>query len=578
MFGAVFNSALASEEGYLNSDSAEYGAKIYIDLIRKCREQGNYDSTLFYCEQLIVYANRFNSKDLIVRANYQKIITYEQFGKYNEAFRLALLTEKKYCDDIVSDIRCRRCDLIYTKISEYMMVMENKEESLRYLELICDKKNGGNYAYKKAELYIVLDKPDSALIIANNYIQERLDANDSHALIGAYNQLGLIAKKAKKYEIALAAFNQAIVIIDLSGKRKQLKPILLGNVGSCYFELNQLKLAYDYLLQDSKGSFEMGEISSYISAEITLAEIENKWNQYSKAINRLEFLLANFEEDMIQDYTLEITKSLISLSKTVNQSQMYLFYTDKLIGLNNDVNELNNNKYQDLVSEYSAVLIAHITKQLEMENELVNHELIILKKEDEKKLLRNTLLFSLIILSFMVVLFFFWKYKSVQVKKTIIREAKLRLAEQQQEILEIRVREENRNVHMLSLELIAKKDFSSLLLGKLKKIESVSPSDLRSIALFIQNELGLKTTRAKLHNDLDKVGSKFLNTIRREHKNLTDLDLKLATMIVMKMPNKEIAISKNITTASVKISKNRLKKKLGLPIERNLSEYLIGLT
>jgi DNA-binding CsgD family transcriptional regulator len=50
--------------------------------------------------------------------------------------------------------------------------------------------------------------------------------------------------------------------------------------------------------------------------------------------------------------------------------------------------------------------------------------------------------------------------------------------------------------------------------------------------------------------------------------------LKLAGMVVMKMSNKEIAVSKNTTLESSKKAKNRLKKKLNVSSEDNLASYL----
>jgi len=111
-------------------------------------------------------------------------------------------------------------------------------------------------------------------------------------------------------------------------------------------------------------------------------------------------------------------------------------------------------------------------------------------------------------------------------------------------------------------------------LNKLKDFDNISSSDLKSIDFFVQNELELKSTRAKLHHDIDKVGGKFFSVIQRKHQNLTEPDLKLATMVVMKLSNKEIAISKNITTESAKTAKNRLKKKLNLSEKDSLEEYL----
>lgn len=66
----------------------------------------------------------------------------------------------------------------------------------------------------------------------------------------------------------------------------------------------------------------------------------------------------------------------------------------------------------------------------------------------------------------------------------------------------------------------------------------------------------------------------FYNLLKRDHAELSENDIKLAAMIVLKMTNKEIAISKNITAASVRITKVRLKKKLAISAEIDLFEYL----
>ena len=70
------------------------------------------------------------------------------------------------------------------------------------------------------------------------------------------------------------------------------------------------------------------------------------------------------------------------------------------------------------------------------------------------------------------------------------------------------------------------------------------------------------------------LSSNFYNDLKIKHGNLTELELKLAAMVVMKMSNKEIALSKNTTIESSKKAKNRLKKKLGILPELELSVYL----
>ena len=119
--------------------------------------------------------------------------------------------------------------------------------------------------------------------------------------------------------------------------------------------------------------------------------------------------------------------------------------------------------------------------------------------------------------------------------------------------------------------------FSEIILKKLREFEQISNSDLMNLEMFIQNELGIKSTRAELQNQMGELSLNFYTELKIHHPNLSEIEVKLAAMIVMKMSNKEISISKNITPDSVKIAKNRLKKKLNLSSDDNLFEHLSKL-
>jgi hypothetical protein len=48
-------------------------------------------------------------------------------------------------------------------------------------------------------------------------------------------------------------------------------------------------------------------------------------------------------------------------------------------------------------------------------------------------------------------------------------------------------------------------------------------------------------------------------------------------MVVMKMSNKEMAISRNMEASSLRVAKNRIKKKMELPADTSLLDYLTEL-
>ena len=138
-------------------------------------------------------------------------------------------------------------------------------------------------------------------------------------------------------------------------------------------------------------------------------------------------------------------------------------------------------------------------------------------------------------------------------------------------------REIVKNVQFLSHELLSKQDFSTNLIKKLDQIENITKPELKSVELFIQNELDIKSTRAMLQNQMGDLSSNFYNELKIKHPSLSDIELKVAAMVVMNMSNKEIAISRNMETPSVRVAKNRIKKKIGLPADISLADYLTQL-
>lgn len=76
----------------------------------------------------------------------------------------------------------------------------------------------------------------------------------------------------------------------------------------------------------------------------------------------------------------------------------------------------------------------------------------------------------------------------------------------------------------------------------------------------------------------DKVHSDFVVVLKEVHPNITANEIKICTYLRMNLSTKEIAQLMNISVRGVEISRYRLRKKLGIPTETNLFDYLISLT
>ncbi len=78
----------------------------------------------------------------------------------------------------------------------------------------------------------------------------------------------------------------------------------------------------------------------------------------------------------------------------------------------------------------------------------------------------------------------------------------------------------------------------------------------------------------KAFNDTDKG---FLDKLRALHPDLTPNDLKFCVYLRLNLSSKEMAPLLNISVKSVETRRYRLRKRMNLPHEESLVNYILGL-
>ena len=431
--------------------------------------------------------------------------------------------------------------------------------------------SGGTHKnnYNKALLYILLGQSDSALTQTKKAIKLVPSKNSPQQLISPYNQHGLILRKLKRYDEAIIAFSSAIKIVD--SLESKMYGYVYGNLGSCYYEQAKFEEAYKHLeidmVQSTKGS------ESYLNAKMSLADIDLKRKDYKQALTKLDNIQETFEKKRetnpkaIFPQELHLFEMYMNVYQALGNRDKYQYHLHEWAVLIKKDSQSNLETNKILLAEYASTVLKQSTLQLETEKELLNQKLII---KEQKAPEVNLILFvgALFITLFFV--FFWWRNR----KKAILKEIQLNLTKKEQDLLALKVQEEIKNVQLLSLELQIKRNFSTNLIKQLDQLENITKPEVKNIELYIQNELDIKSTRALLQNQMGGLSSNFYNTLKIKHPELNESEIAFAAMIVMKMTNKEIGISKNMSSGTIKTIKWRLKKKLNLLSSENLQDYL----
>ena len=130
----------------------------------------------------------------------------------------------------------------------------------------------------------------------------------------------------------------------------------------------------------------------------------------------------------------------------------------------------------------------------------------------------------------------------------------------------------NRELSLSTMNLIKRND----LLNDIKKELTVSKDNNKVIELINKNLNDSDDWKLfeKAFNNIDK---DFINKLKTEHPNLTSNDIRLCTYLRLNLSSKEIAPLFNISFRSVEVKRYRLRKKMNLPHEESLSNYILHL-
>ena len=192
------------------------------------------------------------------------------------------------------------------------------------------------------------------------------------------------------------------------------------------------------------------------------------------------------------------------------------------------------------------------------------------------------------------VLFLYYKWNKLR----YIQKLKLQAEEQrhQRKILEMELKAENElNIqeyekHILELELQTK---SSEVAGKslsiakqsemIENIQGILDSEKDFNKLKSEIKKAIKINEVNKHewevfeNNLNQIHNEFIIKLSKKYPNLTPKDIKLCIYLKMNLSSKEIAPMMNISFRGVELHRYRLRKKLNLSQEENLSKFLLNI-
>ena len=153
-------------------------------------------------------------------------------------------------------------------------------------------------------------------------------------------------------------------------------------------------------------------------------------------------------------------------------------------------------------------------------------------------------------------------------------EAEQKIIKLQNEHLERDMTEKNRELAASTMSLIKKNEFLTNLKEKLKTSDT---PNVRGVIKTIDKEISEEDNWNYFKEAFSNADKDFFNKLKSEHPELTSNDLRLCAYLRLNLSSKEIAPLLNISVKSVEIKRYRLRKKMDLGRNVNLTDYILGI-
>ena len=176
---------------------------------------------------------------------------------------------------------------------------------------------------------------------------------------------------------------------------------------------------------------------------------------------------------------------------------------------------------------------------------------------------------------------YYTRERNRAIKRTY-RKLRIESLEKEQELLKFKndnlqldVDNKNRELGMSTMNLIKKNE----ILNNIKKELNASqePSHIKYVIKIIDKNLNDNDDWKLFEEAFNNADKDFFKKIKQLHPSLTPNDLRLCAYLRLNLTSKEIAPLLNISVKSVEVKRYRLRKKMNLDQEANLSRYIFEL-
>lgn len=494
----------------------------------------------------------------------------------------------------------------YSSLGLYYFFKGKYFEAENYLLKAIHLQEGNSDTVRLAHSYNVLagiygesGQYSKSIIILYKAIRVYESKANIKGLVTAYNNLGFLYMKLDDYQKAMEYYKKASSFIDKNNLNNN-KGFLYSNIGICYKEFCQYDSAFYYynkaleeyisnntlnaipILYQSIGNlygfrleqpdsallyFERGislakkyDTNSLIELYYSLGQLMEQQDKYTGSLDAFGKSLAVAENSEDLSGQMQAHFELFQVYKETNRLTDAITHFQNYVAIKDSID-----------NKETRISIERLEEKYENEKNIIFIQKLKEKQKADKNLkmaLILAIVFLLVLIAF-IVYSIFQRIKRNKLEKELLKTEKEKLDEE--------LRYQNRQLASQALMMMQKNKLLQSLYESLKE----APKETENIPIYL-NRIKHQIRRSiqsekdwelfKLY--FEQVNKTFFQELKVLNPALTQNDFRLAALIKLRLNIKEAASVLNLSPNSVKGARSRLRSKLGLNSEEDLSEFI----
>lgn len=394
----------------------------------------------------------------------------------------------------------------------------------------------------------------------------------------ATNNLGYMYSRLGESDTALQLFYDAKSLLPLVAKAdSDLLGSIHDNIAVIFFQRNEIAQALNLYSTNAEWYTALGNDPKIMQAMIGILKCDLATNNFPGArvtLNDLQHFTAGSKTLKEPPFMLRVLEAhKLYYTATRDWENAFLFQ-EKIRKLSDSVDEMHDRAMDHIVRAAAESAVGEANKEIQFQKA----EVLRTKEKAYQNLVISLMVALLAIAIIVLIILYFRNSRRIMKYEQELTQKELVNKRLEQEKLEQELRYKKGDLQGLGIYLSEIKDLHDGIASRIKELKSTDANlqkeTLREILKELEAKTNLEEKAALIQQNIEKVNTEFYHNLLRQFPTLTKSEVDLCGLLKLNLSNKEISALKNVSPDSIKMARNRLRKKIGIQPEEDIYAFI----